>query len=194
MKERERDTMKRQNAQKDLLVVVDMQKDFVDGALGSAAARAIVPAVAARIKQFDGDIVYTMDTHGRDYPETVEGRKLPVPHCLCCSEGWELTPAVEQALDERADAVIGAWEKETFGSVELGKFLAQAGYRRLLFVGLCTDICVISNVLLAKAFCPNAEILVDADACAGVSRESHLTALRAMQACHIDILNMPEGQ
>lgn len=183
--------MNRRDGQTDLLVVVDMQTDFVDGTLGSAAAQAIVPAVAARIGQFDGDIVYTMDTHGQDYPETVEGRKLPVPHCLRGSAGWELTPAVVAALRARGDAVIGSFEKNTFGSVALGGFLREAGYRRLLFVGLCTDICVISNVLLAKAVCPDAVIAVDADACAGVSPESHLTALRAMQACHIDILNMP---
>ncbi len=172
---------------KKLLIVVDMQKDFVDGALGSEDAKRIVPAVAAHIRSFDGDIVCTLDTHGEDYMQTVEGQKLPVAHCMRGSEGWHLTPLVETALGECSAHVLPAIEKETFGSCTLLHLLRENHYEELLFVGLCTDICVISNVMLAKAACPNARIVVCADACAGVTPESHLTALRAMHACHIEI-------
>ncbi len=167
----------------DILVVVDLQNDFIDGALGSQEAAAIVPKVAAKIRSFSGRVLYTRDTHGPDYSDTQEGRRLPIPHCVRDTEGWRLHPQIE-AL--RRETPI---DKPTFGSVALGQLLKAADkeepIRSVTLVGLCTDICVISNALLLKAFLPETEIRVDAACCAGVTPESHRTALEAMRACQI---------
>lgn len=173
---------------KRLLVVVDMQKDFIDGALGTAEAVKIVDKVAEKIKGFDGDIVYTMDTHTENYLSTSEGRKLPVKHCITGSDGWQLDSAVENALKER-----GAYEKRymknTFGSTLLAEDLAKEyALEEIVLVGLCTDICVISNALLLKAFMPEIKITVDGSCCAGVTPESHKNALAAMKMCQIDLV------
>ena len=174
-----------------VLIVVDMQRDFVDGALGTAEAVAIVPAVAARIEaglDRGETVLFTRDTHVDDYMETQEGRKLPVPHCIRGTEGWALVPELA-ALAEGRRIV----DKPTFASAELGQLLAEldAGEKieRITLVGLCTDICVISNALLAKAFLPEAEIAVDAACCAGVTPESHRAALAAMGPCQITVEN-----
>jgi nicotinamidase-related amidase len=171
------------------LIVIDMQNDFVDGALGSAEAAAIVPAVVEKIWGFDGNVLFTYDTHGEDYLETREGRKLPVPHCVEGTAGWLLHGELE---DLRFKIGGKAFTKTTFGSRELATYLAlENGNRpieRIELVGLCTDICVISNALLLKAFLPETEIAVDASCCAGVTPESHARALEAMRACHIEIL------
>ena len=170
-----------------VLVVVDMQNDFVDGALGSEAAQAIVPNVVEKIKNFDGTVLFTRDTHEADYLDTQEGKYLPVPHCVRGTQGWELCPDVN-ALCRTAPL-----DKVTFGSRQLGEMLCrmdlQDRVESVTLVGLCTDICVISNAMLVKAFLPEAEIRVDAACCAGVTPESHHTALQAMRSCQIQIEN-----
>lgn len=173
---------------KRFLVVVDMQKDFVDGALGSKEAAAIVPNVVKKIRAFDGEIFVTCDTHFENYMETAEGKKLPVPHCIKGSAGWQLDDAVAEALQEKAYTAV---EKPTFGSVELPKRIeAAAGGEEFTveLIGLCTDICVVSNALLLKASFPEYGIAVDASCCAGVSPATHNAALDTMGCCQIDIL------
>ena len=172
----------------DFLIVVDMQKDFIDGALGTKEAEAVVSKVRQKIEGFGGKVIYTRDTHGEGYLQTQEGQKLPVVHCLRETEGWQISGELPE---EKAYAVI---DKPTFGSVELGERLREENDRepigQVILVGLCTDICVISNALLIKAFLPEAEIVVDAACCAGVTPESHNTALQAMKSCQILIENI----
>lgn len=178
-----------------ILVVVDMQNDFITGSLGTAEAVKIVPAVAEKIRSFDGVIAVTQDTHGADYLNTQEGRNLPVPHCCAGTEGWELDGSVREALDARAAAgtTVKAFPKGTFGSVELGEWLREQNaaerVEEIVLVGLCTDICVISNALLAKAFLTEVPVTVDAACCAGVTPDSHRNALSAMKMCQIAIEN-----
>ena len=168
----------------DYLIVVDMQRDFIDGALGSAEAQAIVPYVTALVRDFPGRVLFTRDTHKESYLTTREGRHLPVPHCIRGTAGWELHPALE-AL--RTTAPV---DKPTFGSLALVEALQAAGdVDSVTFVGLCTDICVISNVMLVKAAFPEAEVTVDARGCAGVTPESHRTALAAMQAVQVTVIH-----
>ena len=170
---------------KKLLIVVDMQKDFVDGALGSAEAVAIVDNVVDKIQNFDGDIIATYDTHPENYMETQEGKNLPVPHCIKGSAGWELDAKVQAAVDKKAYKVI---EKPTFGSTELSEYI-RANYNpdeiKIELIGLCTDICVVSNALLLKANFTETEISVDAGCCAGVTPESHNAALTTMKMCQV---------
>ena len=166
------------------LIVVDMQNDFIDGALGSPQAQAIVPYVEELIRHFDGTVLFTRDTHTGDYMNTQEGHRLPVPHCIQGTEGWQLRPELETL---RTTAPI---DKPTFGSADLIEVLKQASdIESVLFVGLCTDICVISNVMLVKAFFPEVPVYVDARGCAGVTPESHTCALKAMEAVQVTILN-----
>lgn len=172
---------------KNFLVVVDMQKDFVDGALGTPEAQAIVDNVCRKILSFDGEIILTFDTHGENYLETAEGRKLPVKHCVKGTEGFELDENIKAALKGRDYITL---EKPTFGSVllpEVIKEKAQGEDFSVELVGLCTDICVVSNALLLKANFPEAEIAVDSECCAGVSPESHNAALLTMKCCQIDV-------
>ena len=172
---------------KKVLVVVDMQKDFVDGALGSREAAAIVPAVAEKIRGFDGEIFVTYDTHGENYMETAEGRKLPVPHCIKGTEGWELNSEVAGALAGKKYTPV---EKKTFGSVDLPGLIGKAAGDEefeVELIGLCTDICVVSNALLIKASFPEVPIAVDAACCAGVTPEKHEAALETMRSCQIDV-------
>ena len=177
-----------------VLVVVDMQNDFITGALGSKEAQAIVDNVVQRILDFEGLILYTLDTHTADYLKTKEGQKLPVEHCIAGTDGWAPNAAVWMALmhQEVADEphMIA---KDTFGGVSLPMRIHEmfdgADPEEITLVGLCTDICVISNALLLKAFYPESTITVDAAACAGATPEGHKTALSAMKACQIDIVN-----
>lgn len=172
---------------KKLLIVVDMQKDFVDGALGTPEAQGIVEKVVEKIKGFDGDVIATLDTHTPDYMQTQEGAKLPVPHCIKDTEGWKLTPTVDAALEEKGYTAV---EKPTFGSVTLPELLARkynTSELQIELVGLCTDICVVSNALLLKAFFPEVPICVDAACCAGVTPESHQAALQTMASCQITV-------
>ena len=172
---------------KNYLIVVDMQNDFIDGSLGTKEAEAIVDKVADRIRSFDGDVIFTRDTHEEDYLTTQEGKKLPVVHCVKNSGGWQIR---EGLTSIRPCAVV---DKPTFGSTELGVMLAQRDLEEKIgavtVIGLCTDICVISNALLLKAFLPETPIVVDAACCAGVTPESHRNALEAMKMCQITIEN-----
>ncbi len=169
----------------DILLVVDMQNDFVDGSLGTPEAQAIVGKVAEKIKNFEGPVLFTQDTHGPDYLETQEGRLLPVEHCIRGTEGWEIIPELS-SLSE--GPVI---EKDTFGSKDLVTVLqamdAEEAIASISLVGLCTDICVISNALLIKAYLPEVKLIVDASCCAGVTPESHVTALEAMKICQVSV-------
>ncbi len=175
---------------KKLVVVVDMQNDFIDGALGSKEAVKIVDNCAERIRRAAAEedvIVFTRDTHGDDYMQTEEGKNLPVPHCIKGSEGWEIAAKLQGICE---NAVI--LDKETFGSRNLGEYAAElyknGKIESIELFGLCTDICVISNALLVKAFCPDIPVFVDASCSAGVTHESHETALKAMESCQIHIL------
>lgn len=173
---------------KRFLVVVDMQKDFVDGALGSGDAVAIVPSVVEKIKSFDGEIFITLDTHFDNYPETSEGRKLPVPHCIKGTEGWQLDKNVTCALSDREYTAV---EKPTFGSLELPRLIeasADGDDFSIEIIGLCTDICVVSNALVLKANFPEIPISVDSACCAGVTPQAHEAALATMRSCQIDVI------
>ena len=168
-----------------VLVVIDMQNDFIDGALGTPEACAIVPAVVDKIRNFDGLVLATRDTHGADYLNTQEGRNLPVEHCIKGTKGWELNPEISALVKE---API---DKPTFGSCELGMKLKEIAehenIENITLIGVCTDICVISNAMIIKAFLPEVPVTVVKDCCAGVTPESHLRALEAMRSCQIEI-------
>ena len=166
------------------LIVVDMQNDFIDGALGTGEAVAIVGNVKDKIAEYrkNGDtVIFTRDTHGEDYMSTQEGKNLPVPHCIKGTKGWEISPM----LDVDDSIVI---DKPTFGSKELAVYLAGIDtLEEVELIGLCTDICVISNAMLIKAFMPELKVSVDGSCCAGVTPESHSNALSAMKMCQIEV-------
>ena len=170
-----------------ILIVIDMQNDFIDVALGTKEALTIVDAVKEKIKSYPvSDVIATMDTHGDNYMDTQEGKYLPVPHCIKGSEGWQIRPDIMELL---AGAKI--YEKPTFGSTALAedlKALSQKEAIELELIGLCTDICVVSNALLLKAFMPEVKISVDARCCAGVTPEKHLAALETMKSCQIQLV------
>ncbi len=169
---------------KKILLVVDMQNDFIDGALGTAEAVAIVPYVKSLIEGFDGKVFFTRDTHFENYMETEEGKNLPVPHCIKGTEGWQIRGELD-AL-RKTEAI----DKLTFGSRDLVEVLSREGeIESITFVGLCTDICVISNAMVVKAFYPEIPLIVDARGCAGVTPESHTRALEAMKMCQIKVVN-----
>ena len=170
---------------KKLLVVVDMQMDFISGSLGTKEAEAIVPSVVKKITDFSGDVVYTRDTHTEQYLNTAEGKKLPVVHCVKDTQGWQIHPEVWEAGVEKTVAVI---DKPTFGSVDLCDFAEAGQYDTIELLGLCTDICVISNALCLKSRLWETPIAVCKDCCAGVTPISHDNALAAMTMCQIDIL------
>ena len=171
-----------------ILVVVDMQNDFIDGALGTPEAAAIVENVKLKIREYrPEDIFATMDTHGENYMDTQEGKYLPVPHCIKGSDGWQIRPDIAQLLN-------GAriYEKPTFGSTALAadlKAISEQEEIEIELIGLCTDICVVSNALLLKASMPEVKISVDAACCAGVTPQKHLAALETMRSCQIHVVN-----
>ena len=172
------------------LIVVDMQKDFIDGTLGTAEAQSIVRKAAERICACRAEgyrVIATLDTHRENYLNTAEGKKLPVVHCVRNTEGWQLNPVIREAVGDGMTV-----EKPTFGSVRLAEILRNetdpGDHLRIELIGLCTDICVVSNALLLKANFPEAEIAVNAGCCAGVTPEKHLAALETMRSCQIDIL------
>lgn len=185
---------------KKILVVVDMQNDFISGALGTKEALAVVEKAAAAIEQFEGSIYVTMDTHQSNYLETAEGKKLPVVHCVKGTNGWLLHDRIMTALSGKVYQTI---EKGTFGSTVLAEKIREANDREagmgnrsgevektdleIECFGLCTDICVISNVLLLKANFPEARITVRADCCAGVTPGTHEAALKTMEMCQIEV-------
>ena len=164
------------------LIVVDMQNDFISGALGSKLAEAIVPNVVKKVKKCDGTVIFTRDTHFADYMDTQEGKNLPVKHCIKDTTGWEIC----NELKPYANKVI---DKITFGSVDLPNVIKEYGeeIEEIELCGLCTDICVISNAMILKATLPEVKIVVDGNCCAGVTVESHQTALNAMKAVQIEV-------
>lgn len=174
---------------KRVLIVVDMQKDFVDGALGSKEAVAIVDNVVKKINDFDGDIIVTYDTHPENYMETQEGKNLPVPHCIKGTDGWKLDAKVQTALDKKEYMIL---EKPTFGSTKLPEYIKE-NYNpediEIELIGLCTDICVVSNALLMKANFLETKVSVDAKCCAGVTSDSHNAALLTMKMCQVNVID-----
>lgn len=175
------------NKKHNILVVVDVQNDFIDGVLGTKEAEAIVDNVVKRINEFSGKIYVTMDTHMSDYLDTNEGKKLPVPHCIRLTHGWLLNEKVRSALEKKEHVKIV--EKQTFGSVDLANYLVdEEDVDGIELIGLCTDICVVSNALLIKASLPETDISVNANCCAGVTPELHKAALDTMKSCQINII------
>ena len=187
----------------ELLIVVDMQNDFIDGSLGTPEARKIVPNVVEKIKSVTGSdvvVMATKDTHQSNYFQTREGHALPVAHCIEGTAGWSINDQVSSALKTPGlrllslpDVVAGRINKVTFGSIEMMKHVQELSQQhtitKVTLIGLCTDICVISNAMLMQTALPEAQIVVDAKCCAGVTPESHLTALSAMRSCQIEIIN-----
>ena len=173
---------------KKILIVVDMQKDFVDGALGTKEAVAIVDAVVEKVKNFDGEVIFTRDTHFENYMETQEGKNLPVVHCVKNTDGWQIIPKLDVLCKEMG---CKCYDKPTFGSTELAEDLKKAyaagEIESVELIGLCTDICVVSNALILKANFPEKDIYVDSTCCAGVTPETHSAALNTMKMCQINI-------
>lgn len=188
-----------------VLICVDMQNDFVTGSLGSPEAQAIVPRVVEVLdehKETMTMLLFTQDTHTVGYLETMEGKNLPVPHCIIGTEGWKIIPEITDHIDitqycrwESPEVLGSCILKPTFGSTDLIEILKDLvevegeTIDEFLIFGLCTDICVISNVLLVKAFFPEIPITVDASCCAGVTPEKHAAALEVMKSCHINVIN-----
>lgn len=170
------------------LLVIDMQNDFINGALGTKEAEKIVPNAIDKIKNHSGKVYYTYDTHNEDYLETLEGKNLPVEHCLWGTDGWALQEDIDKL---RMDKKSMSFSKPTFGSKELAEHILNEHKEnpidQIELIGLCTDICVISNAILLKAFMPEVNIVVDSSCCAGVTPESHENALSAMKPCQIEI-------
>ena len=176
-----------------ILIVVDMQNDFINGALGSVEAQTIVPNVAEKVKNWDGELLFTRDTHYENYMNTFEGQRLPVPHCIYKTAGWqiidELTPFIKYSYD-----II---DKRTFGFEDWKHEIVDRYVNDIdalseldiTLIGVCTDICVISNALALRMYFPNAKITVDASCCAGVTLEKHAAALEVMKSCQIDVIN-----
>lgn len=172
---------------KRLLVVVDMQQDFVYGSLGTAQARELLPRTEQKIRKACSEgisLACTMDTHQPDYLQTLEGKKLPVIHCVEGTEGWSLCPELSGLLENAK-----VFRKPSFGSVELGEYVKNEGFDRVGLMGVCTGICVLANAILIRAFSPEAEIVVYEDLCACVSQESHQTALKAMELLQVTVVD-----
>ena len=170
------------------LIVVDMQKDFVTGVLGTGEARRILPTVVDRVRKFDGQIIFTRDTHQSNYMETQEGKLLPVPHCIQGSEGWQLVDALEEIRTQRN---LPVYDKVTFGCPELAADLVKANEQEPIasieLIGVCTDICVVSNALTITAHLPQVPMYADPSCCAGVTPQAHEAALATMRSCQIQM-------
>ena len=167
-----------------LLLVVDMQNDFIHGALGTKEAMEILPKVIDKIKNHKGEIIFTRDTHGKEYLKTQEGKNLPVEHCIEGTYGWQLHEEIQRLAEKKESRIIN---KPSFGSLELPNIIKDFKISNIEIVGLCTDICVISNAMILKAAMPEVNISVDSSCCAGVTPESHDNALKAMKMCQIEI-------
>ena len=176
----------------DILIVVDMQNDFISGALGTAEAQAIVPKVVEKVKGFTGRVIFTRDTHFENYLSTQEGRNLPVPHCIRDTPGWALEPDIAK---ECAQGMI-SFAKPTFGSAALCEYVRTLAEEKgtadgkgfcVELCGVCTDICVVSNALLLKAALPEADFIVNSALCAGVTPQKHEAALETMRSCQIEV-------
>ena len=178
-----------------LLILVDMQNDFIDGSLGTPEAQAIVPKVLDKIKNWNSPIIWTYDTHDSDYLNTQEGTKLPIIHCVKGTHGWEYPDEINAELNRNNRSFYTSewYKKETFGCLDLAQKLNIAqdfiNIEEIQICGLCTDICVVSNALLIKAACPRIPIICDASCCAGTTPENHQKALDIMKCCQIDIIN-----
>ncbi len=169
---------------KEVLIVIDMQKDFLTGALGNADTAAVTEKVAKKIEKARAEgveIVFTRDTHAENYLSTQEGKRLPVAHCIRGTDGWQ----IENGLYKAGEKVF---DKPTFGSIELAEYIRDGKYDKATLVGVCTDICVVSNALLLKAYCPEMTVAADSACCAGVTKESHAAALKTMAACQVEVL------
>ena len=171
---------------KKVLVIVDVQNDFVDGALGTKEAVEILPYVKEEISKKYDDVFVTFDTHEENYLDTLEGKNLPVKHCIRHTEGWKLNKEIQDALENVSYIPV---EKPTFGSCTLVQMITALQPDEITLVGLCTDICVISNAMILKAFFPDKPIIVDAACCAGSTPEGHKNALAVMKTCQIQIEN-----
>lgn len=188
-----------------ITVIVDVQNDFVDGALGTPEAQAIVPRIVDKLTEMNGGnhlILFTKDTHQDNYLDTQEGKNLPIPHCIEGTPGWSIVKPISSYVDysnkfltySTKGIIKGRFLKSTFGSIELASELRKivnmenVDVEEITFMGLCTDVCVISNVLLAKAFCPETLITVDSSCCAGTTPEKHKIALEGMAACQVNII------
>lgn len=177
-----------ENVMNKVLIVVDMQNDFIDGALGTKEAENIVDSCVELIKKYDGDIIVTYDTHYENYLQTLEGENLPVPHCIKGTRGWELNHKIQSALNDKNYVSV---EKNTFGSTDLPKIISDnydPEELEIEFVGLCTDICVISNALLLKAYFPEVKMKAYSSCMAGVNVSKHNSALDILKSCQIDIV------
>lgn len=172
-----------------LLLVIDMQNDFIDGSLGTKEAREIVSNVVNKIKNYQGNVIFTRDTHTKEYLNTMEGKHLPVVHCVKDTNGWQLNSEIEEIAKEMKSVII---DKPSFGSLELAeeikKLHGNKSIDEIELIGLCTDICVISNALILKAAFPECKITVDSSCCAGVTKESHQNALEAMKMCQVSVI------
>jgi nicotinamidase-related amidase len=173
---------------KKALIIVDMQNDFITGTLANIEGQKIVHAIAELIKNYDGDIIATRDTHKDNYLDTQEGRRLPVVHCIEGTEGWQIVPEIQAALDSKPAGNVTYIDKLTFGSTELGELIAKKPYDAVELCGVCTDICVISNAMVIKAYAIETNVAVHKDLCAGVTPDTHKTALDAMAGCQIDLI------
>lgn len=173
------------------LIVVDMQNDFINGTLGSKEAQAVVPKVRDKLDEYSGTVIFTRDTHDKDYLKTQEGINLPVNHCILGTKGWQICNELKPFVKDGENI----HDKRTFGSVQLPQLLQllsianDSEIEEIELCGLCTDICVISNAMILKAAYPEAKIVIDAACCAGVTPESHKNALEAMKAVQIKIIN-----
>lgn len=181
---------------KNILIVIDMQKDFIDGSLGTKEAEKMVPTLIKKVKEYDGTVIYTRDTHEKDYLKTPEGLKLPVEHCITGTSGWEIPDKILEAANkkEMIKGLKKIYDKPTFGSTELAEDLRRYYAEHpdqdlnIELIGLCTDICVVSNALLLKAYMPAVNIQVDKTCCAGVTPETHEAALKVMSMCQINVV------
>lgn len=166
---------------KKVLIVIDMQKDFVDGSLANQAAQEIVTPIAEYIRAFDGKVIATRDTHGTEYLTTAEGKRLPVEHCIKGTGGWKITDEIATALQERNAVIL---DKPTFGYLGWGML---GEYDEAVLIGTCTDICVVSNALILKAMFPDLNVKVVGKLCAGTTKENHSAALQVMRCCQVDV-------
>lgn len=184
-----------------VLVIVDMQNDFLSGVLGTSEAQAIVPVVIEKLKEYEQEqplVLFTKDTHYSNYSDTQEGKILSVPHCIEGTKGWSICKDISSVVDRNpnfysysdSDIVRSRIHKNTFGSLRLAELIKK--YENItdevIFMGVCTDICVVSNVLLVKAYCPELKITVDASCCAGTTPENHLAALQIMKSCQVNVI------
>ena len=175
---------------KDILIVIDMQKDFISGALANKDAEGIVPALREKIRGFSGRVIFTRDTHGENYLTTMEGKKLPIPHCLEGTAGHEIEPSLLLAAEENPRVTVEIMDKPNFGAGTrlYEKILEGETPGKIFFTGTCTDICVVSNALILKSLLPETSMAVYADLCAGLSEEKHAAALSVMESCQVEIL------